>query len=1498
MQKLHRTLLLLAGSLAAAAAGMGAVTLRAASQTPVRHATRPQSQEKAVRSGPGIRPAAARSAQSQDIVQLTGTWQRDYTLSPSRAVEITVHLERPSALPPNGRVAVEWERQGETAPPIAGQSPSSGWRKVLHALDHDISLIYQAPVAGTYRLRLSPVTDEIPIGDASPRWREKGDAPALMPLPRHTPWPTGTVAPVAVTVQPVALGTIAEQAARRTVVAVEPNDSPEQAQPITLTAGEDVQTWEVLGGADDAEYFDNGKVGKSGEDWFRLDYRGSEPRLLTAQLSLPNQLVLARIRAYAAAPSRNASSADVPGAMPLVEYREGMDQNERTHQQDEQHRANICRTLQPGKSCYLRVEANAPGYQLQLRVLRPAPYRDPRMAVRQAMYTQIGQVDAWLTNRPRGASVERRIRDSGNLLGTQCMSCHTQSGVWGPAVPIAYGYRVENVQNFWHLINVMYECLRPTNQLVEAANNTSLAPLDIGDGPAGTRAAGFNIVNLERVVAPRKLHAKQQIRTANFVLQTGDPGGINAAGPGSNIGQVVVYLFAAEILRRTWEQTGDPRYFRALEQRAQRVLEVTPKFTDDLALRVDFFNRVFPLREYAGWARKAAAEQPAGGAQALPQPVMGRGKRAKSLPPSASAPRSPEEIQAFVEKAKLQVAQDEARLRAIQNPDGSWGFNPGQSPDGGKTWQRGDSGADPAPTALGITALTALGNGAGEPAVAKAVQALLGMQDPSGRWNRAAQTGFVTTAYALHALARLYPITPTRLKRANFLAQPGETLPAALQRVQALALAADPACVDLLLAAAGHRNTLVRWWAMIGLGATHTAQGVPALLTGLGDRTRRVREAAVWGLRQTLLDDRGWAETFAAFDRGSDDVREGILQALNMRADAVLPQASLDWSRLTGLLDRAMNQDPHPAVRAWAAKAAWQWWVWNPPVRQALNAAWIRLLERPESNALAENSGRYAAEMLFIANGHRANGSGEHQYKELADLVTALTKRLEAAPPDIRQRLAVRLVSIGATYYALAGGDGGPGQMGYATPGSGELLGKAVLIYLEAAARDGSERAMKAGIEGAANVPYQPLTAYLVNYSLKGPESLRQLAASAISDPRSVSLAAVPELVEPQLVQVRRGAMEPPRRPQVSDPILNLWSRVNWNIPKLEEQQKAFFDLIIPRFERFQSPQEVAALNDPARRAEAERGMDADWYLADRLGEVLEMNPDLHQEIVFRRYFPASFRNPLEERYWVRSVEWILTFDPPRTEKAAADRHLILVSQTAPKPTPPDPALAIKDRALQLYLDQLRPTADPKTRDIAVRMANKTALRRNPEVLRALALLLESRRLTGELLKVAQNVLSQSEEKFQPDLRAALQAERHPTVRFSPQGEPELTAAQKRDILYFRDYVIPELTRQKRSDQQSCMGCHGQPGRVPSMQLVAPDTFGYMPVTDLLKNYRILQQRVQLGDLEKSKILRKPLNIQDGKEDGHQGGRRYSPGDEGYLMLRRWVEAQPEVQRK
>lgn len=1460
--------------------------------------------------------AATASAKASGVVNLSGPWSNRYHLAAGAAVEVSVHLDRPSALPANGRVGVEWvleqpDRPGDVvsssprpplpvvkaATPIAAPgipeapdvipSPTANWRKVLHALDGDVYVLYRAPVAGRYTLKLAPVIEEAWVGDTAPRWREKGLAPAMFPLPARTAWPAGTTAPVSVRVASIDVGNEAQTEKIGALVETEPNDTPEQAQSLTLVPNSDVRTYEITGTADDLEYFDNGRVGQGGDDWFRVELKADAPRLVTAQLSMPGQFVAARVRCYQLAEGTN-PRVPLGGLLPVSEFlgkvnrsrlpwqdgiplvaEEGRDPNERVHQQEEKHRASITRLMEPGHVYYFRVEANAPGYQLQVRVLRPAPYTDPKMAIRQAMYTQIGQVDAWLTNRPRGASVDRRIRDTGNLLGTQCMSCHTQSGVWGPAGPIAQGYRVENRQNFWHLLNVMYECLRPTNDLKDAANNTSLATLDLGDGPAGTRAAGFNIVNAERVAAPAKLHGKQQLRTANFVLQSGDPGGINAAGPGSNVGQNIVKLFAAEILLTAWRDTGDPKYFHAAEAKAEDVSRVEPKFTDDVAVRLDFFGRVFPLKEYVANVRKVA-----------------EGEKATDTDARVA------KTEAFITRVNELLVKDEARLRALQQEDGSWTFNPGTSPDGGKTWKRPSDNWDPSPTALAITGLTSRGYGKDDPSIARGVQALLRLQDPAGRWNRHAITGFVTTAYAMRALAQLYPTTPVIPTRAEFVAPPNEAPLAAIRRVQALALAADPKFTDLLLQAAKHSHPLVRYWAMIGLGATHTEVGVPALLAALREKPKPIRDAAAWALKQTLLDDRGWDQAFAAAERGDDYTREGVMQALGMRADAVLPASTVGWERLTRTLDHAMNDDPSPAVRAWASKAAWQWWIWNPPVRSGINTAWARMLERPEPNALVENNNRYSSQALFIANGHKANGSSEQQYKELAALFELLRGRLEKADPVVKSRMARRLVAVAGTFYQTAGGDGGPGQMGYITPGAGALMGQAVLVYLRETEPSKNFPAITAGLEGAANIPHGPLQEYLIDYALKGPEELRKAAAEAVSDPRSATLEAAPERVEPLIAQVRRGAAEPSRRASLSDPVIKLFGAVNWVIPKDAEQQRRFLDLMVPKLDHYQSPEQVASMSDPAKKAAAEREMDAEWYLADRMGDVLASNPDLRLDMTFRNYFPEEFSNPLERHLWVRSVPWILEY------KHAAPE---VVTTTPAAPAAPgekkpldlkaDPVLVAKDRALQLYLDALRPSAPAATRAAAVRISNNTAVRRNPEVLLALNDLLKVEK-DEQLRGIAENVVKQGSEKFVPELVAALKAEARPGKWLAgDKVNPEFL----QDLTYFRDYIIPELARVKRNDQASCMGCHGIPGRVPSFTLRPVDQFGYLSVPDLLHDYREMQARVNLADLERSKILRKPLNVQDGKEDGHQGGRRYLPGDEGYLLLKRWVTNQPKL---
>ncbi len=94
---------------------------------------------------------------------------------------------------------------------------------------------------------------------------------------------------------------------------------------------------------------------------------------------------------------------------------------------------------------------------------------------------------------------------------------------------------------------------------------------------------------------------------------------------------------------------------------------------------------------------------------------------------------------------------------------------------------------------------------------------MLRLQDPYGRWNKNAQTGFVTTAYALHALSRLYPLPPDQTNRTGFESQPNESLRTTIAHARALSHSNDRALVDLMVRAASHSSPLVRFWGVMGL---------------------------------------------------------------------------------------------------------------------------------------------------------------------------------------------------------------------------------------------------------------------------------------------------------------------------------------------------------------------------------------------------------------------------------------------------------------------------------------------------------------------------------------------------------------------------------------------------------------------------------------------------------------------------------------------------------
>lgn len=140
-----------------------------------------------------------------------------------------------------------------------------------------------------------------------------------------------------------------------------------------------------------------------------------------------------------------------------------------------------------------------------------------------------------------------------------------------------------------------------------------------------------------------------------------------------------------------------------------------------------------------------------------------------------------------------------------------------------------------------------------------------------------------------------------------------------------------------------------------------------------------------------------------------------------------------------------------------------------------------------------------------------------------------------------------------------------------------------------------------------------------------------------------------------------------------------------------------------------------------------------------------------------------------------------------------------------------------------------------------------------------------------------------------PTVKAALQPLQPGVYEEDPAEVKQMSAEWRKNYEYFRDWLMPEFLRPNRDDEMACMSCHGVAGRVPSMELRPADNRGYLSAANTLANYKILLERVSDTNVEQSKLLRKPLNVQSGKEDGHQGGRRYNPEDRAYEILRRWA---------
>ena len=593
-----------------------------------------------------------------------------------------------------------------------------------------------------------------------------------------------------------------------------------------------------------------------------------------------------------------------------------------------------------------------------------------------------------------------------------------------------------------------------------------------------------------------------------------------------------------EILHRAWKDTEDPKYFFGLEEKAKRIVDTGDdkiKVSDDLGHRIEFFHRLWP-RNY-------------------PEVVA-------HLTEDEERVREAQEFQKLFE---AQVQRDLQRLLALQQEDGSWGFEPGLTGDEGKTWRRVQETGDAAPTAVALIALHSAGRTAEDPVLKRAVGWLMANQFPYGLWNKAAQTGFVTTAYAIRALGQLFPEVRKRASALELKASPGEGFLDTLSRLRRLQATGNKELARLMIAEADSPHPQIRYYALLGLGGALAPEGLAALIEHLDDPVKSCREAAFWSLRQLMLDGVGWDETLEAFRSGSELARQSVQQALVTRADLV-GSGSPAVSRLGDVLSAGM-QDPFAGVRAWAHKAAWHWWVWNPPLRDGINRAWIDSLLQGENERLAEMAFRYSTASLLIVNGQIANQTGgesiDQQYPELARFYAELAQRRASASPPNRKRLDRGLTAVAGTHFLERAGDGGPGQLGYSTSGSTEVVGRSILATYHLG-EDGSGVPWdQLSLEAAANTSYPPLQKEMLNLLMTGDLDLVAAASRALSNPRTLSLPASVETLKPFLAKL--GAFLERDRQEDAQALTNFLARIQWNFDGVDERgEKKFYRLLVP----------------------------------------------------------------------------------------------------------------------------------------------------------------------------------------------------------------------------------------------------------------------------------------------------------------------------------------------
>src|SRR5580698_8658998 len=870
--------------------------------------------------------AGQSAASSSHIIKLG-------TVRPGSLYAITVTVKDPAQLAANDAVRVTVsDAQGEIG---------SKW---LHAADLDFYLTLRPRSEGAVTLSLTSTSGA------------------------HDPELVSTLRRM---LQPSAAMPAVLDAAKRGVIAAQPNDTWQSAQPFELG-----QT--IFGSDDERPYAassneDGYAAMLKGFQWFRFTFREKEPRLVYFVLNVTDRDVPLDVDIFQAGKDSSGQADVVPFTTGEFVY-----QVEATQNYPGLYKFRT-RILQPGQEYYVRVAANHPAYQLHTYEYPVPPYTDPHLAVRAGMDFMVNMGDSWLSNTPRRGAVALRtvMQHSETQL---CIACHpAQFTTRGYLKAVQNGYAPTQRAGLEFLTDRIYNNARPlygepdTNWvrvIYSARTVASRLPLI-------THAFEQNVTHdppRKNFDVPYARYLK--IHYKGLTVLPGD----EADGCEPDISPFEIALQSWQTFNLAYSETHDADWLTERDHVETLALPYEPKNIIDLNWKIQLLSALdrerYAAQISALIAKLYEYETPEG---AWPYPFDKKAKPADfvsynavlALAEAGHHPESDEHLNRAVQS-----------MLAAQRPEGSWEGDPVYQ--GFNTPFRA--------TQFAVMALSTL-----YPGTTKAKN-----------WDAA------------------YAPPPTRLATND--------LPLLLEQLdQYWDLAPEPVLVQIRKVLTESDQPLAREAAARALGHMADPGALPVLIKGLGDPTKMVQVAAAYALRMVLsrrqnVAPQGRAMLAAALESPDARTRWGAARVFNQHFRDLTGDANL-----LAALERALN-DPVPYVRFEAAGGLWRWYYWQvdqPAVRRGtLEALATRLntetdpmvrrgLKESIYDLLDENTGYLSAWVKASSKDEDKDRINTGYEAVVRDQAQVLAKVLRNSTPLGREGILTALWDFHIRHYAL-----------------------------------------------------------------------------------------------------------------------------------------------------------------------------------------------------------------------------------------------------------------------------------------------------------------------------------------------------------------------------------------------------------------------------------------------------------------------------------------------